>query len=54
MTKKGGEEVSSLEEVEAAEECMNAAKDELLKYIEKQNTINRDQHRQLVARLKKA
>jgi hypothetical protein len=46
--------VSSLEEVEAAEARMNSAKDELLKYIEKQNTIDRDQHRRLVARLKKA
>ena len=46
--------MSSLEEVEAAEARMNAAKDELLKYVEKQNTIHRDKHRQLVARLKKA
>jgi hypothetical protein len=43
-----------MEEVESAEARMNAAKDELLKYVEKHNTIDRDHHRRLIARLKKA
>jgi hypothetical protein len=43
-----------MEEVEWAEARMNAAKDELLKYVETQSTIDRDHHRRLVARLKKA
>jgi hypothetical protein len=46
--------VSSLEEVEAAESKMNAAKDALLKYVEGRQAIGRDQHRRLVAQLKKA
>jgi hypothetical protein len=33
---------------------MNAAKDALLKYIERREAIHRDCHRRLVARLKKA
>ncbi len=43
-----------MEEVEAAEAKMNAAKDVLLDYVEKRKTIDRDHHRRLVARLKKA
>ena len=43
-----------MEEVEAAEAKMNAAKDTLLKYIEGGKTIDRDHHRRLVAKLKKA
>jgi hypothetical protein len=46
--------VNNIEEVEAAEARMNAAKDELLKYVEKQSTIDHDHHRRLVARVKKA
>jgi hypothetical protein len=46
--------VSTMEEVEAAEAKMNAAKDALLKYIEEQKAIDRNRHRQLVAQLKKA
>ena len=46
--------VSNMEEVEAAEAKMNAAKDALLSYIEGREAINRDQHRRLVAQLKKA
>lgn len=46
--------MSSFDEVEAAEARMNAANDELLNYIEKHNTIDRDHHRVLIARLKKA
>lgn len=44
-----------MEEVEAAEAKMNAAKDALLKYVEGGGkTIDRDHHRRLVAKLKKA
>jgi hypothetical protein len=46
--------VSSTEEIETAEAKMNLAKDALLNYIERQKTIDRDLHRRLVARLKKA
>jgi hypothetical protein len=46
--------VSSMEEVEAAETRMNAAKDALLNYIESGKAIDRDRHRRLVAQLKKA
>lgn len=46
--------MSSFDEVEAAEARMNAANDELLNYMEKHNTIDRDHHRGLIARLKKA
>jgi hypothetical protein len=42
-----------MEEVETAEARMNGAKEGLLRYIEKRNSIDRDQHRRLVARLKK-
>ena len=37
--------MSSFDEVEAAEARMNAANDELLNYMEKHNTIDRDHHR---------
>ena len=46
--------MSRMEDVEAAEAKMNSAKDALLRYIEKQDAIDRDQHQRLVARLKKA
>ena len=46
--------MSILEEVEATEAKMNAARDALLNYIEGRVSIDRDQHRRLVARLKKA
>jgi len=46
--------MSSPEDVEAAEARMNAAKDELLGYIEGAGAIDRDRHRKLVAQLKKA
>ena len=46
--------MSSVEEVESAEARMNAAKDELLNYVERQSTIDRDHHRRLIARMKKA
>lgn len=46
--------MSSMEEVEAAEAKMNAAKDALLNYIESGKPIDRDHHRRLVAQLKKA
>jgi hypothetical protein len=49
-----GEFVSSMEEVEAAEAKMNAAKDALLSYIEGRQAIEREPHRRLVAQLKKA
>lgn len=44
----------SAEEVESAEAKMNAAKEALLSYIEKAKPIDRDQHRRLVTRVKKA
>ena len=43
-----------MEDVETAEARMNSAKDALLRYVEKQGAIDRDQHQRLVARLKKA
>ena len=46
--------MSDTEEVEAAEAKMNAAKEALLKYIEKRQAIDRDHHGRLVAKLKKA
>ena len=46
--------MSTMEEVEAAEAKMNAAKDALLKYIEGRQAIDRDRHQRLVAQLKKA
>ena len=46
--------MSNREEVEAAEAKMNAAKEELLRYVEKTKSIDRDHHARLVARLKKA
>ena len=46
--------MSTVEEVEAAEVGMNSAKDTLLRYVETQDAIDRDHHRRLVARLKKA
>lgn len=46
--------MSNMEEVEAAEARMNAAKDALLNYIEERKAIDHDHHLRLVARLKKA
>ena len=46
--------MSNMEEVEAAEAKMNAAKDALLSYIEGRKSLDRDHHRRLVAQLKKA
>lgn len=46
--------MSSMEEVEAAEARMDAAKNELLRYIESQKTIHRERYQQLVARVKKS
>jgi hypothetical protein len=46
--------MSNMEEVEAAEAKMHAAKDALLKYIEERQPIDRDRHQRLVAQLKKA
>jgi hypothetical protein len=43
-----------MEEVEAAEARINAAKDSLLNYVESGRAIDRDNHRRLIARLKKA
>jgi len=45
--------MSTIEEVEAAEANMNTAKDVLLQYAERQDTIDRDHHRRLVSRVKK-
>ena len=46
--------MSNMEAVEAAEARMNEAKDALLQYIERRESIDRDRHARLVARLKKA
>jgi len=46
--------MSDMEEVEAAEAKMNAAKEALLNYVEGRKSLDRDRHRRLVARLKKA
>ena len=46
--------MSTMEEVEAAEAKMNAAKNTLLNYIEGREAIDRDRHGRLVAQLKKA
>ncbi len=46
--------MSKPEEVESAEAKMNAAKEALLSYIETAKPIDRDQHRRLLARVKKA
>jgi len=46
--------MSNLEKAESAEAKMNAAKEALLSYIEGGKAIDRDQHRRLLARLKKA
>jgi hypothetical protein len=43
-----------MEEVESAEAKMNEAKNTLLKYVEQRESIDRDRHTRLVARLKKA
>ncbi len=46
--------MGSPEEVESAEARMNAAKEALLSYVEGAKPIDRDQHRRLLARLKRA
>ena len=46
--------MTSPEEIESAEAKMNAAKEELLSYIERAKPLNRDQHQRLLARVKKA
>jgi len=46
--------MSEPEDVESAEAKMNAAKEALMSYIEKAKPIDRDQHRRLLARVKKA
>jgi hypothetical protein len=46
--------VSNMEEVEAAEAKMNAAKDALLNYVEQRKAIDRERYQRLVQKLKKA
>jgi len=46
--------MSTMEDVEAAEARMNAAKDALLKYVERRKQLDGDEYRRLVAHLKKA
>jgi len=46
--------MSSVEDAEATEAKMNAAKDALLDYISRRKSLDRDQYRLLVARVKKA
>lgn len=43
-----------MEEVEAAEARMDAARNELLRYSESYKTIHRERYQQLVARVKKS
>lgn len=46
--------MSNIDDVETAEAKMNEAAETLLKYIAGRQSIARDQHARLVARLKKA
>lgn len=46
--------MSTAENVEAAEARMNRAKDVLLNYVERGDTIDRDRYQRLVARVKRA
>ncbi len=46
--------MANIDEVEAAEARMNAAKDELLCYVEGRKTLDPDEYRRLVARVKRA
>lgn len=46
--------MSTSEDVEAAEAKMNTAKNALMRYVERRESIDRDLHRRLVAQLKKA
>lgn len=46
--------MSNLEEVEAAEANMNAAKDALLSYIERGEAIDRERQRRLLSKAKRA
>jgi len=41
-------------ELESAEEKMNAAREALLSYVEQPRTLDPDQYRRLVARVKRA
>jgi hypothetical protein len=43
-----------MENTEAAEAKMNAAREALLQYVERPGTRDRDEYRRLVARVKKA
>jgi len=43
-----------MEQVEAAEAKMSAAKDALLDYVESRETLDADEYRRLVARVKRA
>ncbi len=44
----------NIEEVETAEAKMNAAQEDLLRAIETRSSIDREDHRRLLAKLKKA
>jgi hypothetical protein len=46
--------VTDLEEVDAAEARMNAAREALLKYVEQREQLDGEQYRRLAARVKKA
>ncbi len=46
--------MSSMEEVTAAEERVNAAKEALLTYVERREAIDREQHQRLMAKVKRA
>jgi hypothetical protein len=46
--------VTDIEEVEAAEARLNAAREALLKYVEGREQLDGEQYRSLVARVKKA
>ena len=46
--------MSSMDEVTAAEARMNAAKDELLDYVENRKALDSAEYRRLVAKVKRA
>jgi hypothetical protein len=46
--------MSDMEQVEASEARMNAAREALLSYIEQRKSLERDRYQRLLARVKKA
>ncbi len=48
-----GVRMTSMDEVEAAEARMNAAKDELLTYVEERKALDAGEYRRLLAKVKR-